>query len=61
VGFGALDHSFQTAANYPTFISDRKNLDACTLLNSSRVAFSSYILGSSIIVQRTVNFLAWYG
>jgi len=59
VGYGALDHSFQTAANYRTFISDRKNLDACTLLNSSHVAFSGYILVSSIIMKRDVNFLAW--
>jgi len=55
VGCGVLPHSFQEAANHPTFISDRNNKDACTLLNSSRVAFSSHILGSSTIVQRAVQ------
>jgi len=51
VGFGDLVHSFQTAANYPTFLSDTRAL----FLNSSHVAFSSHILGSSTIVQRAVT------
>jgi len=39
----------------------RAIIHTCTLLNSSRVAFSSHILGSSTIVQRAVKHLTITG